>query len=214
LRKPRALILDFDGVLLESNDAKTIAFRELAARYPEHRDAMMAYHFAHQSAPRARKFEYFCGECLGQPGNVALLEELEREFSRLVVARVMACAEVPGARAFLEEFSAVMPVYLSSATPHAELLGILKGRGLDHFFADIYGDPPHPKTFAVASVMAREQLDASELLFIGDAESDLRAASEAGVPFIGRDSGLLGDLPCERYADMADIARVVRVRVS
>ena len=38
----RAVILDFDGVLAESNKVKDAAFNEFFSRYPEHAAAMRA----------------------------------------------------------------------------------------------------------------------------------------------------------------------------
>ena len=70
----RTIILDFDGVLVESNREKTRAFDELFARYPAHRDAMMAYHAAHLSEPRRPKLERCVYEIMGRPGDEGLVE--------------------------------------------------------------------------------------------------------------------------------------------
>src|SRR5690606_22889470 len=39
-----AVIFDFDGVILESVKVKTDAFKELFSDYPEHLEAIVAYH--------------------------------------------------------------------------------------------------------------------------------------------------------------------------
>jgi beta-phosphoglucomutase-like phosphatase (HAD superfamily) len=51
----RVLILDFDGVVIESNDVKKEAFQRVFARFPEHAEAMMAFHHAHVSLSRFAK---------------------------------------------------------------------------------------------------------------------------------------------------------------
>ena len=40
----KILILDFDGVVIESNAVKTDAFDHVFGRFPDHAAAMMAYH--------------------------------------------------------------------------------------------------------------------------------------------------------------------------
>ena len=63
----RMVILDFDGVIVESNDIKTRAFGHVFSRFPEHADVMMAYHHAHVSVSRFDKFQYLVTERLGLP---------------------------------------------------------------------------------------------------------------------------------------------------
>ena len=88
--KPRAIILDFDGVVLESNDAKTAAFAELAAQYPVEGPQLMAFHLANQSLPRRYKLRHFA-DVLGRPGDAGLISELEAALSGLIVRRVLTC---------------------------------------------------------------------------------------------------------------------------
>jgi phosphoglycolate phosphatase len=186
----QAVILDFDGVLAESNDEKTVAFEELAAHFPEHREKMMEYHLANYSSPRMSKFEYFVTELMGRPGDVEMVKELARQFSELVVKRVIACPDVPGTREFLLEFSARLPLYISSVTPQEELRAILSARGLASFLVAAYGNPPHPKGEAIGMVLEREGLRPEEVVFVGDSISDYRAATEGRLVFLGRFSGL------------------------
>ena len=43
----RAVVFDFDGVIIESGDIKTEAFLELFAAYPEHLPAIKRHHLDH-----------------------------------------------------------------------------------------------------------------------------------------------------------------------
>ena len=40
----RGLVLDFDCVILESNQLKTDVFREIVSWFPEHVEELMAFH--------------------------------------------------------------------------------------------------------------------------------------------------------------------------
>lgn len=210
----RAIILDFDGVLAESNEEKLRAFEDLFALYPPYRDAMMDYHLDNYSWPRMSKFEHYVYELVGQPGNVEMVQTMACQFSEFVVRRVVACPDVPGTREFLTEFSQQVPLYISSVTPQGELREIARARGIDSFFVEIFGDPPCPKPDAIRAVLAREKLSPSEVLFVGDSASDYRAARGAGLEFIGRDSGLpFDDAEITLYHDLYEIADVVRQRL-
>jgi phosphoglycolate phosphatase-like HAD superfamily hydrolase len=211
----RLLVLDFDGVILESNDAKTEAFREVFGRFPEHRDAMMAYHHEHISLSRFAKFDHLIQVRLGRAANDPLRAELATEFSRHVVARLAAVPFVPGAQAFLEEYSACLPLYLASVTPEAELEETLVRRGVRHCFRGVYGCPPWTKPDAVRAALRREACPAAAAALVGDSPGDQRAASETGVEFIARDSGIPFVPPVPRaHPDLHAIADVVRVRLS
>ena len=207
----RAIILDFDGVLIESNEEKTHAFEDLFALYLPYRDAMMDYHLANYSRPRMMKFEHYVYELMGQPGNVEMVQMMARRFSEFVVRRVVACPNVPGARAFLGEFSRQVALYISSVTPQDELREIVRARGVASFFVEVFGDPPCTKADAIRAVLAREKLLPSEVIFVGDSASDYRAAVEAGVGFVSRNSGLPFDgIEVKLHCDLYEIADVVR----
>ena len=209
----RALVLDFDGVILESNDVKTESFREVFARFPEHAEAMMRYHTDHVSVSRFAKLEHLVFERLGRPGDRALVEELAADFSRRTRARTAVCRLVPGASEFLAEFAPKLPLYLASVTPEEELADVLVRRDLRRFFVRVFGCPPWTKPGAVAAIL-EEVGGADGVALVGDSAGDQRAAREAGIEFIARDSGLPFDEPGTRACrDMFAVADLVRPRV-
>jgi len=209
----RALILDFDGVLLESNRLKTESFAVVFARFPEHADSMMAFHEANVSATRYDKFRHLVTVKLHKSVDDPLVEELATAFSREMITRIERCAWVPGAPAFLDRVRGRLPVYLASATPQAELDDILSRRGLAGAFTEVYGCPPWTKDRAVTDVLERTG-GASGVLFIGDSAGDQRAATRAGVEFLARDSGLPFDDPQPRaLTDLTAIAAALHDRL-
>ena len=210
----RVLVLDFDGVVVESNDVKTGAFGEVFARFPEHRDAMMAYHSDHVSASRFEKFDHLL-QRLGRSGDQALAADLAAEFSRRTLERMLGVALVRGADAFLREITPRVPVYLASVTPEEDLAAILERRGLRAWFRGVYGCPPWTKPDAIRDVLNRESCAPREALLVGDSAGDQRAAAQTGVEFIGRDSGLAFDRPAPStiLPDLAVIAAHIRNRL-
>ncbi len=203
MRPTRALILDFDGVVLESADIKTDAFRELFAAYPEHVKAIVAYHVANVGISRFVKFEWIYRELLRRPLSPAALRELGERFSAIALDKVLACPFVRGARETLAALRGRLPVYVASGTPQAELELIVERRGLAGDFAGVWGSPA-TKPEAIAAVRAAHALAPAEIVFVGDGESDLRAATGAGVRFVARADARPAWLP-ERLPCIADL---------
>ncbi len=211
------IILDFDGVIVESNDIKTRAFAQVFSRFPEHADAMMAYHEAHVSASRFDKFRHLVTDRLGRPADDPLMDELADAFSEETRKQVIACPMVAGAADFLDTVSARVPVYLASVTPQADLDASLAARGLTRYFTRVYGCPPWTKAGAIKDIVGgvgyvgRAGFERVNTLFIGDSAGDQRAALETGVEFLARDSGLPFDDPQPVSGpDMCDLlARVM-----
>lgn len=209
----RALILDFDGVILESNNLKTAAFAHVFARFPEHAADMMAYHHAHVSESRFVKFRHLVSERLGRAPDDPLVGELADRFSAEMQRQLTSCAFVPGAEAFLQTVRGRLPVFLASVTPQAELDAILNARGLTPYFTQVYGCPPWTKPRAVAAVVTASG-GPDGLLLIGDSAGDQRAAAANGIEFLGRDSGLRFDDPQPRtFPDMAAMTGAVAPRL-
>lgn len=209
---PAAIVLDLDGVILESESAKSDAFREAFAEYPQHMEAMVAFHAAHPSLPRRRKFERLA-ELLGRAGDAALVDELVASFSERVLELVAAAPFVPGAEAFLAEFSRRAPLYVASVTPESDLREILARKGIADRFVRAFGDPPTSKEDALRAVVAAHGGDGAAIVLIGDAPADLAAARATGVGFIGRRGSIAFPAPAPPlHADLAAIAALLRPR--
>jgi phosphoglycolate phosphatase-like HAD superfamily hydrolase len=202
----RVLILDFDGVLIESNAVKTQAFQHVFARFPEHAEAMIAFHHDHVSLSRFAKFEHLLA-LMGRADDAALMVDIAADFSRRVIEGMMTVPLVQGAETFLHKVMPRLPLYLASVTPAEELDLILAQRGLAHWFRDVYGCPPWTKPEAIREVLTREGVNPGNALLIGDSAGDQRAAQITGVDFLARDSGLSFDAPAPLcFADLNEIS--------
>jgi len=203
----RVLILDFDGVVIESNAVKTEAFEYVFARFPEYAEAMMAFHHAHVSIDRFVKFRRLA-ELMGKEKDAGFLTEIAESFSAQVRSAMLKVPLVPGADSFLDKAVANMPVYLASVTPERELFDVLNKRNLAHWFLEVYGCPPWTKPEAIRDILSREKIGPSGALLIGDSAGDQRAARETGINFLGRDSGLEFDSPLPLcFSDMKEIEK-------
>lgn len=205
----RAIIFDFDGVILESVAIKGRAFRDLVPRDPALQDRVERYHLEHMGMSRYQKFAWIYRELLHRPLPATEMAELDRRFGAAIASQMRTCPFVPGAREFLRARAGRVPMFVVSGAPELELRGIVEDRGLTPFFEAVYGCPPEK-----AQTLTRigRELDAAsaDLLFIGDGQTDADAARSAGVTFVARvttGGDTFGDLPAMRVADLAELER-------
>lgn len=186
------MVLDFDGVILESTCVKAEAYRNMFEQFRDHRTAIDEYQSVNGGLPRRQQFKDVYEKILGQRLSESRLAELERQYSGLVVEKVLRAPFVTGALEFLRGYHAVLPLYLASATPEAELVHILHARSLRDYFRKIYGAPAK-KEDVLREIMASHK--GSRVVFVGDSPSDRGAAQASGATFIARtgsDSRLAG----------------------
>lgn len=184
----KAIILDFDGTIIESVGIKDWAFKTLYQDYPEHLDAIMEYHLAHNATLRFEKFRYIATEILDLPYGDKEEADLSECFHQLVFNRIVKSPFVTGAMDFLEYFKSKMPLYLISKSPNGELEEILQAKSVRSYFKSVYAGS-WQKDKAIADILKREKIKPLEAVYIGDAPEDQSVAHVTGVPFIGRNSG-------------------------
>lgn len=182
----KAVIFDFDGVLAESVNIKTEAFRKLfEAEGPDVVKAVTAYHLEHGGLSRFEKFRHIYREILKRPLGDEEFDQLCRRFEDLVLEGVIAAPEVEGAKECLERLRDRARLFIVSGTPQDEIRLIVRVRGLEHYFKGIYGSP-ETKTELVNKILETDNLLPDEVVFIGDAMTDYRAAMDTGTGFIAR----------------------------
>lgn len=181
-----AIFFDFDGVLAESTDIKTEAFRTLYAPYGAAVVAqVLEHHRAHGGVSRRKKIRWCHKYLLGRRLSEPELEQLAEHFSRLVEYAVAESAWVPGAWETLQELHGRLPMFVISGTPKGELQRIVARRQMTHFFVEVHGSPPS-KVPIIRDLLERHGLAADRVLFVGDSTTDYDAAKATGLPFLGR----------------------------
>jgi phosphoglycolate phosphatase-like HAD superfamily hydrolase len=188
----RAVVFDFDGVILESADVKTDAFVELYADHgSEVVDRVREHHLANLGISRFKKFAWIAENVLGRALTDDDSAALGRRFSDLAMAKVLSAPFVPGAEAALAALGELgLHRFVASGTPHDELQMIVSHRGLGSSFHEVHGTP-REKPEIVRDLIARHRLSPEQVLFIGDGMTDYRAACEVGTEFLARDTPAL-----------------------
>lgn len=205
----KAIIFDFDGVIIESFDIKTQAFRELFKIYPGHVDEIVEYHQQNGGVSRYKKFEHIYRNILRKPFDETISKQLGDKFSDLVVEGVKKCPYVPGALEFIKKRSRNLRLFVASGTPEEELRSIMDARGLSGYFTGIYGSPA-TKSEIITQILKIEKLKREDVIFIGDTITDYREADKVKVPFLARindqSNNPLLELPVPKIHDFYELS--------
>lgn len=211
----KAIFWDFDGVIAESVNVKTEAFYNLYLPYGnEIAEKVRRHHLDNGGMSRFEKFRHYQTRFLGQPEPVdeEIVKDLAARFSELVLEGVIDAPFVPGVEEVLREESGKMDFYVISGTPTEEMRLIVKERGLDPYFKGVFGSP-ESKSHWSAALLAEHGYRPDEVVFIGDAKSDYKAAQENGLTFILRrhddNKELFADYKGHTIEDFNDFAAVL-----
>jgi HAD superfamily hydrolase (TIGR01549 family) len=181
----RAIVYDFDGVICDSVNIKTAAFAEMYKSYGEEIVAkVVSYHLANGGISRFEKFKYFSKHLLGKNISEDEVLVLANRFSDLVKQKVIQSSYLNDAYHFLTEHAQSHLQFICTGTPESEIIEILNARKIGNYFTNIYGSPK-TKSQILELIINDYLLKKNEILFIGDAITDYKAAIATGVFFVG-----------------------------
>ena len=187
MKRYKAFIFDFDGVIKESVRVKSEAFVQLyEAEGQAFQKKVEEYHLANGGVSRYVKFKVW-NEWLGRSTSKEAIDELAEKFSRLVLRKVIEAPFVLGAQSAINSANRNALSFIVTGTPDDEINLILKGLGLNQFFNEVQGSS-RKKAAIVEDILERFCLLPSEVLFIGDAQTDYYAALENDIDFYLRET--------------------------
>jgi len=174
-----AIVLDMDGVLLRTNDAKYRAMLGLFERHPEKVPAISQFILRNGGVPRAEKLKHILESIVGIVASEAMVDEYLVKYQHALEGALSAAPFVSGMKDFLS--ACECPLYLCSSAPAEEVARQLSLRQLQGYFAEVF-DGRTPKDRALKHIAHRH--GNTRIVFFGDSLGDLAAAESAGVPFV------------------------------
>jgi HAD superfamily hydrolase (TIGR01549 family) len=196
MKKIKGIIFDFDGVICESLEVKTEAFRKLFLDYPDQLDRILRIHIENGGMSRYLKFEIVYRDILKKKLNEEESKRLGKLFTEYCYQGVVNSAYVKGAKEFLDKYHQHFPLFVISGTPEEEMVSIIQERNMRHYFKGVFGSP-RLKGDLTALILKENDLGKDEVVFVGDSVNDLQGARFAQVRFIARMHG--NDIPREFY---------------
>jgi len=181
----KSILFDFDGVIAESVDVKTDAFRALFGEQKRYVNEIAEFHIRNGGMSRYDKFKFIYKDILKKELSKNEFHSLCDRFSELVVEKVVESSFVKGAEGLLARSASLYKLFVVSGTPQDEIRQIVKRRKIDKYFAGVFGSP-ETKTDLINSILKSESYYPQEAIFIGDSINDLEAAANTGTRFIAR----------------------------
>ena len=184
---------DFDGVIKDSVEVKSIAFEKLFSDYGQNLvDRVRRHHEKNGGVSRFEKIPLY----LSWSNEVVTrkkIQEFSNRFSLLVKQSVIDSLWVCGFLKFIECHYMTKKHVLVTATPIAEIEEILQALNIRHFFYKVYGFP-NSKSDVINKTLRSLKIESKHAIMLGDSESDYKAAKDNSVLFFLRATELNKDL--------------------
>lgn len=183
----KTIVFDFDGVIINSNEIKEKAYFEVL---PAHDHSLIKKIIGNQNViqTRAAVFETFCVQ-KGFTGNdlrrvidihcANYNAFVQNEIEKLGVPETIIAA--------LNTLSKNYNLYINSFTPQYSISETVERLKLGNFFKGVYGriSIESKKEEVLKQIMEKEKVIPAQVLFVGDAESDYKAAKNVECNFVG-----------------------------
>src|SRR4030095_1065535 len=116
IQSAKAVVFDFDGTLVDSNEIKRRGFDHAFAEYPDRMRGIRDYCYGNNHTIRGEKFRYVTEKILGLECTPELDAHFHKRYADFTTENVIAAPEIPGAAAFVRSLAALHPALLSSTT--------------------------------------------------------------------------------------------------
>ena len=185
----KCVVFDCDGVLFDTVPVKTNAFRDwVAEKWPQHENDFIDYHLGAYGINRKLQIIHFFENILKQNWTEKILSQEIDRLSKINRVSIFDSPWVRGSKPFLDQLQEErMPMFVLSGTPEEELVEFLQRKKVDHLFKRIIGYPCQ-KEDGLRLIVNDEGHLPSEVLFVGDANADAKAAQLNLIPFVYRKS--------------------------
>lgn len=173
------IILDCDGVILDSNYLKLDAFRDALSEF----DGLVVEKFIDYfknnfGTSRYHLIKVFIVDFLKQEFDADLYHKIINKYSRHCVVLYQKANLTKDFLKFIERYKN-KNIFVASGSAQEELREVFRNRDMDKYFIDVFGSPTK-KTEIVKNIITTYK----NAVMIGDSKSDMLAAKESNVDFI------------------------------
>jgi phosphoglycolate phosphatase-like HAD superfamily hydrolase len=175
---------------------------------------VVEYHKLHGGVSRYEKFKYFHKEFLNEVIDKEKVNELAKQFSNIVLDKVINSDEVLGANYFIEKYHTKFQFWIITGTPTTEIELIVEKRKLTNFFIGLHGSPNNKK-YWTENLINKHNLKRDEIIFLGDAITDMDAADYSKTHFALRENDenkeLFKDYKGHRFNDFYQLEKILNI---
>ena len=182
----KAVVLDFDGVIVDSNRLKRESFFAL---FPQTGEVASIVGAILSQKWRQSRFEILRAaikglNLAGEAEIESLVADYARRYNEKVQRGIAAMGLIAGVGEILAALAEKYPLYLNSGTYEPALRESLERLNISRCFLASYGGPAG-KVENLKKIFAHRSIQAEETAFVGDGAEDRDAAQECGCWFVG-----------------------------
>jgi phosphoglycolate phosphatase-like HAD superfamily hydrolase len=194
----KAVLWDFDGVILDSMRVRDYGFRTIFRDFPtETVESFIRYHRYQGGLSRFHKIRYFFNEMLHQPIDEKTVLVYADRFSEIMKKKLTDPAYlIDQSITYIKKHFDLYHFHIVSGSEEKELNYLCQHLGIARYFQTINGSPT-PKTELVRCLMVSYGYDPDEIILIGDSINDFEAAKKNGIRFYGFNNDTLKS--CSEY---------------
>lgn len=181
----RSVILDFDGVILDTNIAKGMAFVNTFSNQSDKiKKKIFEVHIKNIGLSREKKIKYIVKNIIKKKMSKEEINKLLETFSLIVFENVINSKYILGAKEFIINNFYKYDLHISTATPQNEIIRILEKKKIKDYFLSINGSPK-TKNIHIKNIIKEYNYNLNEVLFIGDSDKDYKSALKNKIKFFG-----------------------------
>jgi len=180
----KVILLDFDGVILDSVPIKDQAFLNLFSDYSvEVQENARRFWASTRGMDRSKRIQQGFWECANIKPSGSDLTSLIRRYKVDIERSLISAPWIQGAIEFLST-PQTCPIFIVSAAPQIEVCNIVTSRGIDRYIHSVFGGPSS-KISNIKTIFAKLDQKPEQAIFVGDTLSDFEVAAALFIPFVG-----------------------------
>ena len=178
--KKIAIIFDFDGVIINSHKIKTQAFYYTFKSYGKNfASKAKKFHLNNIGKSRYIKFKFILKKIFKSGILKQRLLLLDEKFDNFINSKIKKMHPSKYLIEFFKNKKNSSDFYISTGTPQAKIMKILREKKIIKYFKKVYGSP-RSKIDHIKEI----KKDYNKIIFIGDSFEDFKAAEKTVVKFI------------------------------
>jgi phosphoglycolate phosphatase-like HAD superfamily hydrolase len=181
-------LLDCDGVILDSNEIKSLGFYYTTLEFgEEHANQLVEYHKKNGDVSRSEKMKFFQTTITRTDEDPAVTDKLVKAYGDYCCKGMMDADETPRLRDFLRSLwtqwkETPESCFIVSGTKQDELQLVFEHKCLDHLFNGIFGSPT--TKYNIVNAISTLGMLKTPAVMVGDSKLDYDTARHAGIDFI------------------------------
>ena len=176
------IIWDFDGVIVDSMNIRSDAFRYALDTYSSRIvDDLLSHHLENGGKSRYEKFERIISR---YPEEEMVMKNLLNRYSKFIDKNLFNHSILNDSIYTSIKLNERLGVqqYIASGSDEVELRRLIEFLNVDKYFKGVYGSPKR-KHLIVDNIIKTEARGLDQYLLIGDSKNDMEAAKMNGIDF-------------------------------